>query len=70
MNEDGIPMKVLNMKLTEKCPRHRPRSGWEQQVMKDVTQKEGLVTSPQLFHLWVCWTKIHTYMNTDLLYQL
>jgi hypothetical protein len=37
MNEAGIPMKVLNMKLTEKCARHRPRSGWKQQVMKDVT---------------------------------
>jgi hypothetical protein len=29
------------MKLEAKCPRERLRSRWEQQVRKDVLQKEG-----------------------------
>jgi hypothetical protein len=37
MNEDGVPMKVLNMKLLEKCQRQRPKTGGENQVMKNVT---------------------------------
>jgi hypothetical protein len=43
MNEERIPKKVLNMKVKKrKCPRLKvPRSRWEQQVRKDVTQKEG-----------------------------
>jgi hypothetical protein len=38
MNKDGIPKKVLNMKV--KCPRGKLRTRWEQQVRKDVTWKE------------------------------
>jgi hypothetical protein len=38
-NEDRIP-KILNMKLKGKHPRERSNLWWEQQVRKDVTQKE------------------------------
>jgi hypothetical protein len=41
MNKDRIPKKSLNMKVKGKCPRGRLISGLEQQVRKDVTQKEG-----------------------------
>jgi hypothetical protein len=41
MNEDGIPEKVLDMKIKGKCSRGRPRSRGEQHVRKDVTRKEG-----------------------------
>jgi hypothetical protein len=34
-------LKVLNMKVKVKCPRRKVRSRWEQQVRKDVTQREG-----------------------------
>jgi hypothetical protein len=34
-------LKVLNMKVKGKCPRGKMRSRWEQQVRKDVTQREG-----------------------------
>jgi hypothetical protein len=39
-NEWRIRKKVLNMKVKGKFPRGRPRTRWEQQVRKDVTQKE------------------------------
>jgi hypothetical protein len=39
-NEQRIPDKVLNMRVIGKHPRERPRSGWEQQVRKNVIQKE------------------------------
>jgi hypothetical protein len=41
MNEERIPNKVLNMTVKGKCPRGRLRSRMEQEVRKDVTQKEG-----------------------------
>jgi hypothetical protein len=31
----------LNIKGKGKCSRVRPRSRWEQQVRKDITQKKG-----------------------------
>jgi hypothetical protein len=40
INEERIPNKVLNMKVKRKHPTGRPRSRWEQQVWKHVTQKE------------------------------
>jgi hypothetical protein len=42
MNEERIPKKVLNMNMTGKHPRGRPRSRKKQQVRKDVTQREGM----------------------------
>jgi hypothetical protein len=39
INEERILKKVLNMKL--KHPRGRPRPRWEQEVMEDITQREG-----------------------------
>jgi hypothetical protein len=41
MNEERIPKKVLNMKVKGRHSRGRPRSRGEQQVRKDVTQREG-----------------------------
>jgi hypothetical protein len=40
MNEERIPKKVLNIKVKRKCPRGILRPRQEQQVRKDVTQKE------------------------------
>jgi hypothetical protein len=39
LNGGRIAKKVLNMKLKGRHPRGRPRSSWEQQIMKDMTQK-------------------------------
>jgi hypothetical protein len=39
--EERIPQIFFNMKVKGKCPSGRPRSRWEQQVRKDVTQREG-----------------------------
>jgi hypothetical protein len=39
--EDRIPATVLNTKVKQKQPRGRPRSIREQQVRKNITQKEG-----------------------------
>jgi hypothetical protein len=36
-----IQKKALNMKVKGKCSKGRMRSRWEQQVRKDITQKEG-----------------------------
>jgi hypothetical protein len=33
--------KISDMKLKGKFPRGRPKSRWEQQVRKDITQREG-----------------------------
>lgn len=32
---------VLNLKVKGKCPGGRPKSRWEQEVRKDVIQREG-----------------------------
>jgi hypothetical protein len=37
----GNPKESLNIKLKEERPRGRPRTRWEQEVRKDVIQKEG-----------------------------
>jgi hypothetical protein len=39
MDKDRIPDKIFNMKIKGKCPKERPRSRWEQQIM-NVMQKE------------------------------
>jgi hypothetical protein len=49
-NEWRIPKKVLNMKVKGKRPRRRPRSGWEQQIRKDVTPREEVHGNKQ--ELW------------------
>jgi hypothetical protein len=41
MNEERIPENVLNMEIKWKQPRGRQRLRWEQQIRKNVTQKEG-----------------------------
>jgi hypothetical protein len=44
MDKDRIlppSQKVLNMKLKGKCSTGRPGSRWEQQIGKDVIQKEA-----------------------------
>jgi hypothetical protein len=41
MNEDKIPNKVLNMKVKGNCSRGKVKIRCKQQVMMDVTQKEG-----------------------------
>jgi hypothetical protein len=37
MNKERIPRKFLNVKVKGKHAVRRPRSGWEQQVRKDIT---------------------------------
>jgi hypothetical protein len=39
VTESRIP-KVLNIKKTAKCTKGRSRSRWEQEIKKDITQRE------------------------------
>jgi hypothetical protein len=52
MNEDRLPKKVLNMKAEGTFPRGRQISRWEQQVRKDVTQKQRTWEHTEQEELW------------------
>jgi hypothetical protein len=41
MKKERIPKKILDMKVKGKWSCGRLKSRWEQQVRKDITQREG-----------------------------